>query len=71
MENRDRFIDRYGVDEYIRDYLATENSLDNPNYNPNYLGFMDTEFDNVESDEERDEQNINDEICVFLMIYEN
>lgn len=33
----------------------------NPNYNPNYLGFMDTEFDNVESDEEREEQNINDD----------
>jgi hypothetical protein len=33
----------------------------NPNYNPDYLGFMDTEFDNIESDEEREEQKINED----------
>jgi hypothetical protein len=33
----------------------------NPNYNPNYLGFMGTEFDNIESDEEREERNINED----------
>ena len=33
----------------------------NPNYNPNYMGFMDTEFDNVESDEEKDGDVIKEE----------
>ena len=35
-------------------------SLD-PNYNPNYMGFMDTEFDNVESDEEKEADEIKDD----------